>query len=89
MICKNCPEGRRYAAGSIYCILYGIYIRENHECIREGGKRHDGDADNGRGSQDRTEIQDNSTGAAGGLPGVVQKPGERTSVFGLDEEWPE
>ena len=43
MICKNCPEGRRHTAGSRYCILYGIYIRENHECIREGGRRHEGE----------------------------------------------
>ena len=30
MKCGKCPEGRRYAEGSIFCTLYGIIIREDH-----------------------------------------------------------
>lgn len=66
MICKNCPEGRRFAKGSINCLLYGMIIRDMHECIREGGKRHDTDGTAGDGTENReeTELPENSSGAA-------------------------
>ena len=89
MICKGCPEGRRYAAGSVLCTLYGMIIREDHECYREGGKRHDRDGSDGRDGTDRAELQQDGGDAAGGMPGVLQTAGKRTSVFGIDEEWPE
>ena len=60
MICKNCPEARRFAEESMYCLLYGIIIRENHECTREGGKAHD------------KKAADGSTSAAA-LPSVSDK----------------
>lgn len=41
MKCKNCPEGRRYAAGSILCTWYGMIIREDHECTGEGNSMND------------------------------------------------
>lgn len=64
MICKNCPEGRRFAEGSVYCILYGMIIREEHECKLEGGKRHDRADDHGEGGEGSTEIQKDGCGAA-------------------------
>ena len=64
MKCKNCPEGRRFAEGSTYCVLYGMIIRDEHECIREGGRRHDRDGDHGAEGTDGTEIQGDSRGAA-------------------------
>ena len=73
MICKNCPEGRRYARGSVNCILYGIIIREEHECIREGGKRHEGAApaaDHGDNGEDRTELRDDGWAAVDRLQGI-------------------
>ena len=42
MKCRRCPEGRRFAAGSVNCILYGMIIREDHEGTREGCLQHDG-----------------------------------------------
>ena len=41
MKCKQCPEGRRFARGSVECLLYGFIIREDHEGMREGCKRHE------------------------------------------------
>ena len=38
MICKECPAGKKHISGSIYCIEYGIIIREDHECTLEGLK---------------------------------------------------
>lgn len=41
MKCKDCPEGRRFARGSIECPQYGIIIRADHEGTREGCKEHE------------------------------------------------
>ena len=52
-------------SGSVYCHLYGIIIREEHECTREGGLRHERDADpDGQGNREGTELQEDSGGAA-------------------------
>lgn len=41
MKCRNCPEGKQVTKHSVNCILYGMICRADHECIREGGRRHD------------------------------------------------
>ena len=56
MICGRCPEGRRFAQGSTFCVLYGIIISDKHECTLEGGKRHDGVADDSEVKRTETEI---------------------------------
>ena len=53
MKCKNCPEGRHHMSGSVYCVLYGIIIQEEHECTREGGRRHDRTGTAGDGEEQR------------------------------------
>lgn len=90
MKCRNCPEGRRFAAGSIYCRLYGMIIRDDHECGRKGGKRHERFAGDPGEERQETGPQENGTAAAGGMPGVLPGAGERSSVYGMgEEEWPE
>lgn len=64
MKCRNCPEGRRFAKGSVNCIRYGMIIRENHECGLEGGRRHDGDQDHGEEKREETGLQEDGRGAA-------------------------
>lgn len=67
MTCGKCPEGRRFAKGSTYCRMYGMILREEHECTRRGGNRHDaagGTADNGEDGENSTELQENGSGAA-------------------------
>ena len=66
MKCKDCPEGKRYMSGSVYCHLYGIIIREEHECTREGGRRHDGTGTEGDGEEKRegAGLHKDSRGAA-------------------------
>ena len=73
MKCKFCPEGRRYAAGSRYCVLYGIYIREDHECIREGGRRHEGDepAGDDRDLREETGLYEDGWDAIDRLSGIL------------------
>ena len=64
MICKECPEGRKFARGSVNCIKYGMIIREEHECKLEGGKRHDRTDSDGAGIRESAELQKDRGGAA-------------------------
>ena len=84
MKCKECSEGRKFARGSVYCILYGIIIREDHECKLEGGKRHDGTDGDGEGIRESTELQKDGGGAAAALPGVLPGSGKRTGISGVE-----
>ena len=69
MKCKDCPDGRRFAVGSTYCVLYGIIIRDEHECTLEGGKRHDrGAADHSEGQRKEAELQKDGGADAGAVP---------------------
>ena len=56
MKCRECAEGRRYAEGSVWCVQYGMIIREDHECTREGGRLRE-DGDQGGEMQGETEDQ--------------------------------
>ncbi len=87
MICKECGKAKRYAIGSMYCLLYGIIIDEKHEGNLEGCDREYEYPRGGNG--EGTEVQGDGSGTAGGLPRMVQGPEEPGSVFGLGEEWPE
>ena len=70
MKCKNCPEGRRFADGAVNCLLYGMIIREDHECTREGGKRHDRAAED---DGERSDEGENADEAGGGRRGPAEK----------------
>ena len=54
--CRECAESRRYAEGSVWCVHYGMIIREEHECTREGGRLRE-DGDQGGEMQGETEDQ--------------------------------
>ena len=64
MKCKDCAEGRRFSAGSVFCVQYGIIIRDEHECTREGGRRRERDEDQRGEGEDETEVQRDGRGAA-------------------------
>ena len=75
MKCRNCPEGRRFTAESVYCIRYGMIIREDHECrqIYEGVERveTEGGVENGEaadqrdgGTEQQAEAGEGGRGAA-------------------------
>ena len=85
MKCGECPEGRRFAAGSTYCPVYGMIIRDNHESNRQGCE-----ALGNQGGRQRQETghREDGGGAADPVPRVVPGSGERADVFGV-EEWPE
>lgn len=70
MKCKQCPEGRRFARGSVECRLYGFIIREDHEGTREGCKRHeDGDLY----ELEEAELPEDSWPDIDGLPGILSE----------------
>lgn len=75
MKCKDCAEGKKYAEGSVLCIQYGIIIRADHDCIREGGRRRE-DADDQREGGGETELQDDSWETIDRMQGVFQKSTE-------------
>ena len=71
MKCRDCAEGRRFSAGAVNCLLYGMIIRENHECTRKGWKRRDeGEGQRGEG-EGETEIRGTGGGAAEGVPEIL------------------
>lgn len=80
MICMNCPEGRRFAESAVNCLLYGMITRAEHECTREGGKRHDRAAeDHGAGRGDGENADETGGGrrvSAETLPGVLYESAE-------------
>ena len=43
MICRECKKAKRYAIGSMYCLLYGIIIDEKHEGSLKGCEEDYGD----------------------------------------------
>ena len=56
MKCGRCPEARRFAEGSMFCMPYGMIIREEHICRFERGKRHDAaDDDHGERGEGKAE----------------------------------
>lgn len=73
MICRKCPAGKQYTSGSVYCMEYGMIIREDHECRREGWKDYERDKDDGEHTGEREEagFQEDGGGAAGVLPEVL------------------
>ena len=91
MTCGKCPEGRRFAAGSVYCLLYGMIIRETHKCTRDGGNRHESDGDHSTDGEREAELQEDSCGAAECVPVVLSGSGERAGIPGMEKtkEWSE
>ena len=86
MTCKECRKAKRFAPGSMYCLLYGIIIREDHEGNLKGCEDDDGDPDLRRKGTDGTEIQGQRGGTADELPRVLQGTGERGSIQGMEKE---
>ena len=86
MKCKECRKAKRYAPGSMYCLLYGIIIREDHEGNLKGCEDDDGDQDLRRKRTDGAEIQGKCGGATDELQGVLSEDRERGSIPGMEKE---
>ena len=64
MKCRECHQGRKFAEGSVYCRIYGMIIREDHECGQKGGRPRERDEDQREPGEDETEIPGERGGAA-------------------------
>ena len=64
MKCRECVQGRRFGDDGVYCVLYGMIIRENHECRQKGGRRRERDEGDREEVRGGTEIHEDSSGAA-------------------------
>ena len=56
MICKKCGNAKPFAEGAVICVHYGMIIREDHECTREGWKHESRDDGQRREGEDETEV---------------------------------
>lgn len=56
MKCRECAEGKRISEDGIWCIQYGMIIREEHECRLKGGRPRGDDDDQHREGGDEAEI---------------------------------
>ena len=68
MKCRDCAKARRFAEGALMCVHYGMIIREDHECEREGAKLRERDEDRGGEEQDEAGLQNFGAGAIEALP---------------------
>ena len=83
MICKVCPAARRTMRNGhrcVICQIYGIIVKESHECTREGWKDYAGDDDHDQGGGGGTEIPEDRGRIIEMLPGILSGSGEREGL---------
>ena len=86
MKCRRCPEGRRFAAGCTFCRWYGMILPDEHECRQERGKYHEQNNNFRHEGYDGPTVRENGGWFAGSGEGVLQEPGEREGLPGMEEE---
>ena len=87
MTCRDCPAGKRTMRNGhrcVHCLLYGMILKEEHECDREGWKEYDRHKDHSTDSEGTAEIPENSRCAAGQVPVVLPGSGEREGIPGME-----
>lgn len=71
MICRECPAGRRIMRNEhrcVKCIPYGMILKEDHKCEREGWRAYERDEHDGEIVQGEAEIQEDGGVAAYAVP---------------------
>lgn len=66
MICRECPAGRRIMRNEhqcVKCIPYGMILKEDHKCEREGWRAYERDERDGEIVQGEDEIQEELKGS--------------------------
>ena len=71
MKCRECAYAKRYAEETVLCRLYGMIIREDHECRGKGVERVGGDEIYDPAGEGEAGLQEDGGGAAGEVPGVL------------------
>ena len=65
MRCRECAEAKKYAEGSRYCTQYGIIIRDDHICIRDGHRKREEETEENWEAIDALEERREEDGALG------------------------
>lgn len=55
MKCTECAEARRFSDGAVYCVQYGMIIREKHECSLPGAHEKTADVEPVSGTAQEAE----------------------------------
>lgn len=79
MICKRCPASKRMLRnghGCVMCLIYGIIVRDNHECTRDGWKHFKRDDCDGDGIGEETGFPEDGSDAFKEMPGILSESGE-------------
>ena len=87
MRCRDCPAGRKIRRNDhkcVVCIPYGMILKEDHECQREGWKDFERDEDHRAERGEETGLPEDGGGAAGEVPGVLPEPGKREGLSGVE-----
>ena len=80
MRCRDCPAGRKITRNDhrcVVCIPYGMILKEDHECQREGWKDFERDEDHRAERGQETGLPEDGGGAPGSVPGFLSGPEER------------
>ena len=80
MICRVCPAGKRITRNDhrcVICIPYGMILKEDHECQREGWRDFERDEDHREECGEKAGLPEDGGGAAGEVPGFLSGPEER------------
>ena len=67
MRCKYCPAGKKILRNDhrcVKCIVYGMILKEEHECFREGWRDYVPVEDHGEDGGGEAEIPEDGGGAA-------------------------
>lgn len=65
MRCRDCAEAKKYAEGSVFCKQYGIIIRADHICIRDGHREKEEETEDNWEAIDALEERREEDGALG------------------------
>jgi hypothetical protein len=58
------------------CLIYGIIVRDDHECTRDGWKHFKRDDCDGDGIGEETGFPEDSSDASKEMPGILSESGE-------------
>ena len=74
MKCGNCPAGKKIIRNGhrcVKCIQYGMILKADHECEKEGWKEYDGGEDQGGEVFGETELFSAAGEDSGEVPGLL------------------
>ena len=88
MICRFCPAGKRIRRNDhwcVQCLLYGIIVRDDHECKRDGWKDFDRIYRFGDRFGEKAGLSEDGGRIIELLPGILSESGKREEIPGMDE----